>query len=488
MPDILTVLFNACDPFLRATPDQWVDCNKERGGDILTRRFCRDLCKADGHVRFLLSGIFGSGKSSELTHLAEELRNTTPRTGGKRYFPVYLNADEYLDANDADPIDLLLGITAEIGDAFRDKLSINLEETYLKQKLAEVNEYLGAEVEANEGEINLWAFKVKIKRLASDKAGRAEVRKKLNKQEGSIGDALNIVFDKARLALKSKGYDDFVLILDNLEKIRGTAGQDDEETALYDFFIRNAGYFTRFNAHVIYTVPLRLVMSKGGELKERYGQAPFILPMIKVMERDRGTQYEAGYTVMREILQQHIIGYRKERKDYSPDEPIITVEEAIEERGLNLLIRYSGGSVRELMRYIREATSEVDDAPVTFQAARAALRSTIDLYSYSIAQRNWEKLARLDLSPDQQIENDDEDYRELLTQVAIMLYRNGGNEYEADLTALNGDLDGLNVSLRDEPWYSVHPVVRELSRFKSASEAEKAKREAVVAAALSTIE
>jgi hypothetical protein len=472
MLDLLKIVYNACDPFLAATPHQWVNCNEGRGGDVLAHRFCSELRKANRSVRFLLSGHFGSGKSSELIHLDALLQEKSHHLGGKRYFPVYLDADEYIDRNDADLIELLLAIVAEMGDLFRSKLNIHLDEPYLKQKLEEIKEYFGAEVEANELEVSLWAVKTKVKRLASDRAVRAEVRKKLNKQEGPIVDSLNIVFDKARLALKTKGYDDFVLILDNLEKIRRTKAMDDEEKSLYEFFIDNAALLRRFTAHIIYTVPLRLVTQKAGELKEQYGLAPFVMPMIKVVERDRVTRYEEGYVVMRKLLQRHITGYHMTQEDYDPQQKAITVEEVIDGDALNLLIRYSGGSARELMRYIREATSETDTAPISRDAARAALRSTIDLYSRSIQQEHWEKLAELELTPDQQIANGDSDYRELLTQVAIMEYRNG-----AKIMPSSNDPDDLDASLHDEPWYGVHPIVRTLSRFKNAVQALRTERE-----------
>jgi energy-coupling factor transporter ATP-binding protein EcfA2 len=65
----------------------------------------------------------------------------------------------------------------------------------------------------------------------------------------------------------------------------------------------------------------------------------------------------------------------------------------------------------------------------------------------------WEKLARLDLSPDQKIVNGDEDYLKMLENLSVLEYVNGGDE------------DPLALA---EPWYAVNPIVRELQKFKEA--------------------
>jgi len=51
------------------------------------------------------------------------------------------------------------------------------------------------------------------------------------------------------------------------------------------------------------------------------------------------------------------------------------------------------------------------------------------------------------------IPNGDDDYLAMLENLSILEYRNGG------------DNDSFSAA---EPWYAVHPVVRELKRFKEA--------------------
>jgi hypothetical protein len=53
----------------------------------------------------------------------------------------------------------------------------------------------------------------------------------------------------------------------------------------------------------------------------------------------------------------------------------------------------------------------------------------------------------------QQIDNNDADYRRMLEQVSVMEYLNGGDD------------DAFAAA---EPWYAVNPIVRELSQFKLA--------------------
>jgi hypothetical protein len=132
------------------------------------------------------------------------------------------------------------------------------------------------------------------------------------------------------------------------------------------------------------------------------------------------------------------------------------VEEVFEKYALDFLLNYSGGHARNLMSFVQSACTYSQDLPITLSAAQRAVQQTVRTYSTAIPEGHWEKLAKLDRSPDQKIPNGDEDYMVMLENLSVLEYLNGGEE------------DAFSVA---EPWYAVNPVVRELQKFKAAASA-----------------
>lgn len=123
MSDLRAQLFNACDPLVPATVEYYVDCSAERGNDALAKEVLNKLGMTTSPLRFLFSGHIGSGKSSELEHLRNCLEN--PDTKGKRFFPILLDAGDYLNEYNVTPTDILLAIVAEVASTFKEKLGIS---------------------------------------------------------------------------------------------------------------------------------------------------------------------------------------------------------------------------------------------------------------------------------------------------------------------------------------------------------------------------
>ncbi len=150
LDNALTFLYNACHPQLPATEEQYIDLSKVRGSGAFTKHYCRQLGKCgSGHYEcHLFTGHLGSGKSSELCQLERRLEEGTR---GKQYLPIYMNADDYLDRNDADIFDILFAVVAEVGAKFR-KVQIELQDSYFKARLDELKTIFWSEVEPQEAE------------------------------------------------------------------------------------------------------------------------------------------------------------------------------------------------------------------------------------------------------------------------------------------------------------------------------------------------
>lgn len=445
MNEILKNLYNACDPIAPASSRYYVDCSDVRGSNALAKQFQRELAKTDKFLHFLFSGHIGSGKSSELEHLRNLLLQ--PSTPHKRYFPVLMDAGEYLDEYDVTSTDILLSIVSEVGASLKEELGIELSDSYFVRRFKEVGEVLQRDVSAEGVDLTMGMAKSTIKLLKKDPTARKKVREKLLPQTTTILTEINTVFDDARIKLKKRAYPegekpftDIVLILDNLEKIQRIDHHKEGEESQRELFIERAPQFNGLEAHVVFTLPLSLVRSHGPQLERLYGNTPLVLPMIKVMERDRTTGYPAGRARLSEILQK--------RADGKP------IAEIFRPNALDWLITYCGGDVRELVHFVRRACNETETLPIDLKAAQRALRPTISTYSTSIPAAHWPKLAKLERSPDQTIDNNDPDSRKMLEMVSVMEYLNGGDES-----------DPFSVA---EPWYAVNPIVRQLSQFKAA--------------------
>lgn len=423
MSEILKHVYNACDPVQPATPQYYYDCGKARGDSALTQRVLSHLNFGSRFICLLFSGHIGCGKSSELEHLRHKLKERIAYKPS--YFPVLLNASEYLDDYDTSLTDILLAIVTGLASILREELGIEIKDNYFTKRINEIKEFFLSEVEIKEGDLPLWGAKLKIQRLKKDPDARKKVRQTLESRMSTMLEEINIVFEQARVevlkyedATGNHPYKDFVLILDNLEKIRKIENVEEGEASQRELFLERYTQLTGMKAHVIYTVPLRLARSAvGPQLQQRYGEL-FVLPMIKVIERVTRDIYEPGLNCIRGLLEKRLEGHN--------------LNEVFEEDALNFLLKYSGGHARNLMTFVQNACTYSINIPIKLEAAQRAVLQTVRTYSTAIPESHWIKLAQLDRSSDQKVPNGDGDYMVMLENLSVLEYINGddGNIFE----------------------------------------------------------
>jgi hypothetical protein len=451
--EILAALYNNCDPAKPANARFYVDCADVRGGAVFAQKFCNELSQTNGRLKALFTGHIGCGKSSELQHLADKMSHHAPLPGQKRFFPVIVNMSEYLDEYDVTTTDILLAIVAELADALRKQVGITLSDSYLRKRWDEVKGYLLSDAEINEGEVSLGWGKAKVQRMRTDPAARRQVREKLLPQTRTLLDEINLAFVEARTALKKallqdngETYTDFVLILDNLEKIERLADNAQGFPSQRALFVEGAAQFTALDAHIVFTVPLALVRSEGGVLAQMYRKEPFILPMVKTEHRGPDHRpFEKGRDKLTELLNKRVPPGTSLANVFAPD-------------ALDFLIEYSAGHVRNLMMYAREATNFANGKlPIQRIHVQRAMAQTVQVLVPSLAREDWELLAMLELSENQEWENNSPAQRRLLENLCVMEY-------------INGD-DAGNPLADVAPWYAVNPILRVQRGFTTAVKA-----------------
>jgi signal transduction histidine kinase len=447
--EILTVLYNNFDPNSPATREFYVDCTDVRGGNVFAAKLCDELAMANRYQHILFTGHIGGGKSSELQHLADEINLRTQPATRRRFLPVIVQTKDYLDSFDVRREEILLAIVTELAAELKDREGLELKDNYFQDRLNEMKNLLLSDLEIHELEVPLFAAKAKIQGLKSSASARDEVRQRLRKDAGRIVDAVNEVFVKARKMLekhtprdKGQPYTDFLLIVDGLDRVlryEERSSFDDSQKAI---FVEDATTLMALNAYCVFTAPLSLCRAEAGKMIELYGRVPHLLPMIKTEKRgQQHDPYTDGRNRLKTILQKRL-----------PEG--VLLNQVFQDNTLDFLVRYSGGHVRSLLRFAREATASSEKTlPLPLKAAHRAIAETVTAFSTMLQSEDWMLLAELEASSTQKWDGENPAKRDLLEQVAVQEYINGGEE------------DPFN---EPAPWYAVNPILREMNPFNEA--------------------
>ena len=437
--DPLTKIYGGFDPLTPASEDYYVDCSDVRGGRAFPRRaFLRrcalELAQSQGFFRFIFSGHVGSGKSSELRQLASSLETLEP---AHRFFPVMLDCSQYIEPYDVSASEILLATVAELAEQLKSKLKIRLEAPYFTKRLPELQDMFSQESNRNT-ELNLGSLKVALIKLRSAPQVRELLRDRLRIQLPTLLEEMERLFVDARSRIQKRGFKDFLLIIDNLDLVKRVERYESGDSSHRALFLESSTIFTDLPTHFVLTIPLTVARSHGQQLESRYGRPPFILPMIKVTDRN-GDRYEHGRERLIEIIEKRL-------------HPL-TLSEVFEPEALDLCLTYSAGNLRSLIRFIREASLE-GDLPVPSATVHRVLSACAANYDSAIPVHSWDHVARLGLPNCHKVDLQDTAVQKLIEQLAILEYVNGGEEVTPFRSLV--------------PWYAVNPLVRELESFHDA--------------------
>jgi hypothetical protein len=107
-------LFQRFDPAVALAADDpaYVDWQSEVGLTDIKRQLANSvLLTTRGYSHRLVTGLRGGGKTTELRRVQRALQT---RPEGQRYFVSFLDADDTLDLDDADPTDLVLAVVGQL--------------------------------------------------------------------------------------------------------------------------------------------------------------------------------------------------------------------------------------------------------------------------------------------------------------------------------------------------------------------------------------
>ncbi len=363
------------------------------------------------HVKILFTGHTGSGKSTELNKLAEQLKN--------RFFIVPFAAQRSLPIAELTYVDVLLGMAsalfrqatdrdviaqapAQIVQEFWGEISFFFEQTIFGampyRKPPQDAEY--------SVKLNFLAMEFQTK-FTNEGSTRSDIRARVETQLGELIEKINLLADQV-----SVNYGRPVLFI-----VEGTDKPDLARAR--EIFLGHSTSLTELHACIVYTFPIGLRYSSDFTIIKNSFDEYYILPNLKIRHKDGSEDVDCKNNLL------EIISKRMN-------------DNLIDAEAQELIINASGGLMRTLVQLIQRASvSAVGRNSETIQvqdAKKAIGKEKSDLISI-LSQEDYVTLkARLN---DKKIVSDVA-VQNLLQGRALLEYSNG------------------------EVWCDVHPLIQDL--------------------------
>ncbi|MEW6607411.1 MAG: hypothetical protein AB1414_08150 [bacterium] len=366
----------------------------------------RYLITIDSPVKILFSGHRGSGKSTELNHLALLLQD--------RFFIVRFSILKTLSLVDLNYIDIILmcGLNL-INKALEDKVKINegilhniqdwLHNEIIKERIVETPEALDIT-----SELNLLVVKLTGK-ITKESITRTIMRQRIEPRLEELIDKINLTISE----IEEKTAKKTLIIIEDIDKVN-------LQNALNLFFLHGTS-LTQINSRIIYTFPIALQYSNDFPQIKRAFHRDFILPNIFISDK-QGNKNLKGIELLKRIILTRV-------------EAQLIAEEAIQEA-----INLSGGVISELISLVQDAAlkalasryERIDKENII----KAGNKIRQD-YQALLTTEEYEVLERVHKGEKKRGTNEPI-VRDLLHNLALLEYRN------------------------DDLWIDVHPIVKDI--------------------------
>ena len=415
---------------MRPDDPRWVDFDDVRGEENVVKAYARSLrrAKSEAWDIKLFSGHRGVGKTSELFRLQNMLEE--PDGDNRGFVVLYCDVTDELDLNDLDFPDLLIFIAAQLQSQLPGKLrSFNVVTTYIERVWDDLKTALTSKVSISACEVDV-GFGTLTTEIRNQPNARAELREAVERHHTSLLKAVNDILVAADAAARTAHYSGLVLIVDGLDKLvyKSLDGGRNTHDRL---FIERSEQLLDLKVHSIYTVPISLIYSPTfSQLESTVGEHNTPVSMIR-LRPERAAEITATAPGM--VKMQEFVSLRCAEAE-------LHLDDVFEDIGvLHYLCEMSGGHPRHLLMFLQSACNELDELPVTKNAAERAIRKYANSLSREVPDEAWLKLKAFD-TPQSDIPKDSL-HQSMLLLAFVFEYMNG------------------------EIWYEVNPVLKTLDRF-----------------------
>ena len=422
------VLFNQCNPeeALEVGDERNIDLDGHETGLLRGRAWADTLAEefllSDRPLYKLLSGLPGSGKSTELRRLRARLE----REG---FLVVLLDADERLDlTNTIGEPELLAAVVYELERRVLELEGKNPDAAATEGYLSRLWNWLNTtDIEPKAAQVKLDPGANLVVELKTRPSFRERVRGLVrNHLTDFLADVKSSVADLEDRAAR-KGKDGVVIIVDSLEKLRGMSDNWESVMESAERVFRHGD--ARLPVHTLYTVPAALL--------SRLDSIEF-MPALKVRDRT-GRSFSAALELLSKLMLLRIPS-DEDRHDLLGD---AANRQAVLER----MILNSGGYLRNLISDLRDLVRGYEGRPVTLDDVARQFQRRVDDYRKQVTDRDVDWLVRVRRELYHTLPDSSEEsrrtYERLLSHCMVLRYQN------------------------DADWFDLHPAVASIPPIRT---------------------
>lgn len=448
----LRTFFKATEPsrtlIVNNPEDQkyYIDFSSVRGGDIVNKIKNKiTFFKPNEPTCSLFTGHIGCGKSTELLRLKTELEQ-------ENFHVVYFESSEDLEMNDVDIVDVLLVIALQVSKSLEDNQinlhakgfrglleslaqTLKLDLNSLKLKLPVIGDVSASK---KDGEFSLSFGIGEITAMAkSDSKLREQLNQYLGPRKTQLLNKINEeLIEPAIVQLtENHGKTGLVVIVDNLDRIYNSPKSWGRPQQEY-LFVDQGEYLTKFNCHLVYTMPLALKFSNDyGILSQRFFEEPKVLPMVPVKLKD-GNKHEKGVSFLRQMVLARAFPEITEQKRLNK---VTEIFDGLE--SLDRLCHMSGGHVRDLLRLLNEWIMDEMKLPLSRKSLENLISARRAEMIMRISVDEWELIRQVSL---QKKVSDDLGYQNLIRSQFVFEYRD-----------------------QDNFWFDINPILADVRELQS---------------------
>lgn len=378
-------------------------------------------------ITLLLAGQRGVGKTTELSRIRRLLAHAE---GAKKSFVSTLRAQEFLDLEDVRPEDLVIQIVRQLV-ADLDAAGMDVSGLGVTALLGNVAKLVMSTRPGGSEPLDPLAIGFTRKELAGDRDDHREMwRRELPAAFDLVNDEL---LPAAREYLRHDGYEDLLLVVDDLDKIprKAIVGADrtNHESLLLPPAVNSASEsisLRGLRCSLVLTVPIEMTIgSHAAQLRQAYGGAAKRISCLPLVDRE-GNRIERTEAALLAIL-----SCRAEHAGL--DAAMLFDDVAL----LHRVVRLSGGNIRALLGIVTGLLDMVDDLPIG--------AATVDRYVASRAAGFVRALHSSHLDILQRVARgasptDDPRFFDLLLNRYVYVYEDGAGD----------------------AWYRLNPVLQEI--------------------------